>query len=856
MNPPLNLSGKRLKILIVFYTETLAQREELTEFTKMVYIGPLQETGLADVEICWYGPWMYSEGDQTAAIDWAIFKHCAEFRPDAMYYINGWLPEYTASRSHRPRLVTFYLIKKLLGTKIVPLWTDQAYESFEESDTLMKFCDFGFTHEPREVFVHHSKTPDKYTVVMEPLTEQMNGDPAARRDIDVLFIGGIEGYSNDRANGISALERSGIPVTRPGARVHGGKDKSKLSNEEYTSYMKRAKIVLNWSRSWSGRYFHAKNRIFEATLGGALLFCEECPAVNEYFTPHVDYVPFSGEQDLISKVNYYLTHSAERLAIAQHGHKTAIEKYNAKTAWGQRLEMIQTVSMYDEQEALNALQEHASGVELLAALTLQSNISRFFTGADTGLLQNIVTILHQLAADRSLTRAIKSVHANKVTDAMAHCQIAYKLNSQNENIALVYASLLTETQKKTEAQKILTDLISAMPNSPIARTKLAKFAIESGDNSSAREHARAGLLGNPENKELREILVQLEPAHDLSAVTDPVTQKLIVTKRPCSILFRYKHVPNSKFNQEAHEKFIISNPYKTAGIGSLIEFYLDDVFHTKNAIFEHTFLNVIRDLQPDAIFLSSYEPLSPSHPNYSMLQAIRMFAKIPLITFWHDTCGQNARNVYGNMITSDIDLHIPLDSDSFTKHYAGVEFLRLQAPPDHNLFWSAPEKADIPLSFIGSSAGYRSIRKEYTEFLQESGVPVYFSGGQVADTTVSWEEYASILRRSKISLNFSQSIDGEHQMKARVLEVMYSGALLLESENEETRKFFTPGVHYVSFNSKLDLLDKVKYYLSHEDERLRIAENGYRRATTEYNATTFWTKIFDKLAALKLVKKY
>jgi spore maturation protein CgeB len=74
----------------------------------------------------------------------------------------------------------------------------------------------------------------------------------------------------------------------------------------------------------------------------------------------------------------------------------------------------------------------------------------------------------------------------------------------------------------------------------------------------------------------------------------------------------------------------------------------------------------------------------------------------------------------------------------------------------------------------------------------------------------------------------------------------------MESENSLTKQYFTPDVDYVSFDSKADMLDKVRYYLEHEDERQEIAYNGYRKATTEHNHQVFWNRVMDKLAELKV----
>jgi glycosyltransferase involved in cell wall biosynthesis len=248
--------------------------------------------------------------------------------------------------------------------------------------------------------------------------------------------------------------------------------------------------------------------------------------------------------------------------------------------------------------------------------------------------------------------------------------------------------------------------------------------------------------------------------------------------------------------------------------------------------------------------VSSYEPdISGRHPSFSVLQAIRILYRIPLVAFWHDTCGTITRERYAPYINDSFDLHVLIDSDQFTLHFPTAEVIRLMPPADPHLFYPQKEH-DIEVSFVGSIAGHRSIRADYIDYLKQRNIPMVIAGGQVGNSILSWEEYASIIKRSKISLNFSESVDGERQVKARVLEALCSGSLLLESENPETSRFFEPMREYVPCTSPEDMHDKIRYYLANESERNAIAMNGYYKATACYNGNIFWIKILNRLREL------
>ena len=58
---------------------------------------------------------------------------------------------------------------------------------------------------------------------------------------------------------------------------------------------------------------------------------------------------------------------------------------------------------------------------------------------------------------------------------------------------------------------------------------------------------------------------------------------------------------------------------------------------------------------------------------------------------------------------------------------------------------------------------------------------------------------------------------------------MGSGGFLLTNYQEDMFDCFEPGVDFVYYDSYDDLLEKVEYYLEHDEERQQIARNGYEK---------------------------
>lgn len=78
-----------------------------------------------------------------------------------------------------------------------------------------------------------------------------------------------------------------------------------------------------------------------------------------------------------------------------------------------------------------------------------------------------------------------------------------------------------------------------------------------------------------------------------------------------------------------------------------------------------------------------------------------------------------------------------------------------------------------------------------------------------------------------------------NSMTGRVFEIMACNRLCLAYVNPDTMfehmKLFEDGVHYVTWRTFEEMVDKFKYYREHDDERIRIARAGYLRVREHHN---------------------
>lgn len=120
---------------------------------------------------------------------------------------------------------------------------------------------------------------------------------------------------------------------------------------------------------------------------------------------------------------------------------------------------------------------------------------------------------------------------------------------------------------------------------------------------------------------------------------------------------------------------------------------------------------------------------------------------------------------------------------------------------------------------------------------------------EILGSVLSDREMIQMYSRSKINLGFSSCGD-THQSDRRILqirlrdfEVPMSGGFYMVEYMKELEEFFKIDREIVCYRDADDLLDKIKYYLTHEDERERIRLAGMQRVRQEHT----WHKRFEMI---------
>jgi spore maturation protein CgeB len=158
------------------------------------------------------------------------------------------------------------------------------------------------------------------------------------------------------------------------------------------------------------------------------------------------------------------------------------------------------------------------------------------------------------------------------------------------------------------------------------------------------------------------------------------------------------------------------------------------------------------------------------------------------------------------------------------------------------------------VSFVGGGHPWRSF---VVSRLRKAGISVYTAGPFWPAGTLSTTEMVRTFSRSRINLNLANGRNWDIRyllttrralrttlrtgkvregIKARHFEIAGSGGFQLSYYEEDLERHFQIGEEIAVYIDVDDLVEKVRYFLSNDAERERIAAAGLQRARAEHTA--------------------
>ena len=121
-----------------------------------------------------------------------------------------------------------------------------------------------------------------------------------------------------------------------------------------------------------------------------------------------------------------------------------------------------------------------------------------------------------------------------------------------------------------------------------------------------------------------------------------------------------------------------------------------------------------------------------------------------------------------------------------------------------------------------SGKGTSKYRSEMIELLKNKN---YNFHGGLENSIMPYEQYLATIYKSSINL----ALEGKGEFTFRHLEILANCSFMICENSINQIELPLPlkeGKHFVSFNNKEDLLEKINFYLENKESRLKIALNG------------------------------
>lgn len=248
---------------------------------------------------------------------------------------------------------------------------------------------------------------------------------------------------------------------------------------------------------------------------------------------------------------------------------------------------------------------------------------------------------------------------------------------------------------------------------------------------------------------------------------------------------------------------------------------------------ERALIDRIDAVGPDVLLGIAQSPLF----NERFLDELRKSGVVTLYWFVEDFRVLN----YWKRFASHFDIFFSIQAGAFIEELAAAganNHYYLPVAFDNNFNEFPPKSGErAGISFMGAPYPNRVRVLEnlacYRPRIYGRGWQLYrVPGVEVGDRWVTEAEARTIYRNTKINLNLHSSMDpntiGGDFVNPRTFELAGLGCFQLSDRRELLPPLYSED-EVVQFDDEADLVEKIEYYLEHEDERERIAGNARRR---------------------------
>ena len=247
-------------------------------------------------------------------------------------------------------------------------------------------------------------------------------------------------------------------------------------------------------------------------------------------------------------------------------------------------------------------------------------------------------------------------------------------------------------------------------------------------------------------------------------------------------------------------------------------------------------LRLAERLKPDLIFMSRSMPY---------VHIIEWIKKIAICAFWNVDVRYDIRawtGLYPLMENCHFWFTIAKGNiPEYKKLGLGTPYWLSEGCDRIHEMRPAGKTGEHDVFFAGSIGNLHEDRKE----ILMTAKTLFKNNNIVNGLHLVNEDHNDAVGRAKVCIGHSGWPGVELSMSARDYRVMGAKGFLLTNHVKDIETWFDIGKECVTYDSPEDCMEKIRYYLEHEDEREAIAETGYKAAHSKHRLKHRIAEVLD-----------
>lgn len=270
-------------------------------------------------------------------------------------------------------------------------------------------------------------------------------------------------------------------------------------------------------------------------------------------------------------------------------------------------------------------------------------------------------------------------------------------------------------------------------------------------------------------------------------------------------------------------------------IAAALQFKPEVLFVYRGTHVTRATLLTIKKIFPDCVLIgyNNDDPFSPAYPTYVWRHFLRAVPAYDLMLAYRhanltDLRGAGAQRVelLRSWYVPERNHPVELSEDDKKKYEADVVFIGHYEDDQRLECLEAIVRQGVRLRLFGP--GY-----DWDPVIQKSSA---LSG--LAPVRLVWgEDYNRALCGAKIALCFLSKLNRDTYTR-RCFEIPATGTLMLSEYSDDLSSLYKAGVEADFFRNRDEMMEKIRYYLTHEEERQRVARSGQLRVTHDRHDVT------------------